>query len=272
MRSLVVAVIAVLLTASACSVSHSPVAKTHAKAVDQKVTTARRQVPPLQKAGAFCADGISKDLMDGARDAVISSALNNVDPTGGEAVAWQLAGFEGDQVTVQKELASGQILSGTFDLGQLIYAILGAAGDVAGKYDQKLALQWKLFGLIGPAAVYCAEAAFWLDGTVGGQIGTYLRKPCVFLYPNQVDCTSVSPEITLEGENEGDTSGCTFSGQISWGDGSQQTVQYQGADGVPSFVASHTYSQHRTFSISFTPTVVSGECSTINGSYIFTYE
>jgi hypothetical protein len=37
-------------------------------------------------------------------------------------------------------------------------------------------VQWKLFGLIGPAAVYCAEAAFWLDGTVGGQIGVALQK------------------------------------------------------------------------------------------------
>ena len=316
MHSLAVAVIATLVAASACSTGHSPAAKTHAEAVDQpvpvpvstpsgpsaaqqaqKVIEAQHQIPPLQTAGTFCLAGIFTDLTDNARDAAISNALNDVDPTGGEALAWKLYNFEGDQVTVQKQLTSGQIFSGTFELGQLIYAILSEAGDLAGKYDPELAFQWKLFGLIGPAAVYCAEAAFWLDGTVGGQIGTYLRErfgstpsqpapsptavqsplpasagQCVFVLPNQVDCTSSLPEITLEGENDGDTSGCTFSGQISWGDGTQQTVHYQGANGIPSFVANHIYSQHGTFSITLTPSVVSGECSAFNGSYAFTYQ
>jgi hypothetical protein len=94
---------------------------------------------------------------------------------------------------------------------------------------------------------------------------------CVLLLPNQIDCTSSDPEVTLEGENVGDTSACTFSGQISWGDGSQQTVQYQGANGVPSFIANHTYQQQGTFPITITPTVVSGGCSAFNGSYTFTY-
>ena len=94
---------------------------------------------------------------------------------------------------------------------------------------------------------------------------------CVFLLPDQVDCTSSNPEVTLQGENVGDTSGCTFSGQITWGDGSQQTVQYQGANGKPSFVANHTYQQQGAYSITLTPSVVSSGCTTFNGSYTFTY-
>jgi hypothetical protein len=93
---------------------------------------------------------------------------------------------------------------------------------------------------------------------------------CVFL-PNQANCTSSDPEITLEAGNSGDTSECTFSAQITWGDGSQQTVQYQGSNGVADFVANYTYQQQGTFSISFTQTVLSGGCTTYNGNYTFTY-
>jgi Fibronectin type III domain len=94
---------------------------------------------------------------------------------------------------------------------------------------------------------------------------------CVFLLPNQVNCTSSVPKITLEGENVGDTSGCTFSGRITWGDGSQQTVQYRGANNQPSSVANHTYQRKGTYSITLVPTVISGPCSASSGSYKFTY-
>ena len=88
---------------------------------------------------------------------------------------WDFDNLACDQVTVTKELASGQTFIGTFDLGQVIYAIIDEAGEQAteGAPDE---VQWKLFGLIGPAAIYCAEAALWLDGTVGGQIGIALQK------------------------------------------------------------------------------------------------
>jgi hypothetical protein len=76
---------------------------------------------------------------------------------------------------VKKEFASGSPFAATFDLGQVIYAIIGEIGEQAtkGTPDE---IQWKLFGLIGPDAIYCTEAALWLDGTVAGQIGTALRK------------------------------------------------------------------------------------------------
>jgi hypothetical protein len=95
---------------------------------------------------------------------------------------------------------------------------------------------------------------------------------CVLLEPNQTYCRSSDPTVILEAENIGDTSGCTFSDQISWGDGSpQQTVQFQGADNVPEVVASHTYQQLGGYGITDTVTVVSGDCTSTPGEYTFAY-
>jgi hypothetical protein len=66
---------------------------------------------------------------------------------------------------------------------------------------------------------------------------------CVLLEPDQVYCRSSDPTVILEAQNNGGTSGCTFSDQIYWADGSEQTVQLQGADNVSEVVASHTYKQ-----------------------------
>jgi hypothetical protein len=168
-------VVAVLVIASACSPSHSGTsAKIHVKTASQQgqdVIDAQRRVPALQTAGQFCLTGIKQD----SKDTTISQALDQVDPAGAVGKAWNFSNLAGDQVTVTKKLASGQIFVGTFDLGQIIYAILSETGEQAtqGTPDE---VEWKLFGLIGPAAIYCAEAALWLDGTVGGQIGTALQK------------------------------------------------------------------------------------------------
>jgi hypothetical protein len=94
---------------------------------------------------------------------------------------------------------------------------------------------------------------------------------CVLQQSAQANCTSSDPEVALEDTNYSDTSGCTFSAQVTWGDGSQQTVQYQGNDGAEDFVASHTYQQQGTYTISFAPTVLSGGCSDSNMAYTFTY-
>lgn len=169
------AVVAVLIVASACSSSHSsPSAKVHTKTVAQQgqgVIDAQKQVPSLQTAGQFCLAGIKED----SKDTTISEALDKIDPSGGVGKAWDFGNLAGDQVAVTKELANNQTFIGTFDLGQIVYAIIDEAGEQAteGTPDE---VQWKLFGLIGPAAIYCAEAAFWLDGTVGGQIGAALQK------------------------------------------------------------------------------------------------
>jgi hypothetical protein len=95
---------------------------------------------------------------------------------------------------------------------------------------------------------------------------------CVLLEPDQTYCRSSDPTVILEVENTGDTSGCTFSDQISWSDGSpQQTVVYQGADNVPEVVASHTYKQLGAYGITANVTVVDGPCTAIAGEYTFAY-
>jgi hypothetical protein len=94
---------------------------------------------------------------------------------------------------------------------------------------------------------------------------------CVLLEPDQTYCTSSDPSVILETENSGDTSDCTFSDQISWGDGSQQTVVLQGADNVPEVVANHTYAQPGAYGVTDNPTVVSGPCTAIVGNYTFAY-
>jgi hypothetical protein len=95
---------------------------------------------------------------------------------------------------------------------------------------------------------------------------------CVLLEPDQTYCRSSDPTVILEAENIGDTSGCTFSDQISWSDGSpQQTVVYQGADNVPEVVASHTYGQVGGYGISANVTVLDGPCTAIAGEYTFAY-
>ncbi len=94
---------------------------------------------------------------------------------------------------------------------------------------------------------------------------------CVLLEPDQTYCRSSDATVILEAQNNGDTSGCTFSDEISWGDGSEQTVQLQGADNVPEVVASHTYEQLGGYGISDAVTVVSGDCTATDGEYTFAY-
>lgn len=171
-----IAVVAALIIGLVLA-GHSPPAKVHAKTLaqqGQEVIAAQKHLPSLQTAGQFCLAGIKKD----ANDTTISHALDKIDPSGGVGKTWDFGNLAGDQVTVTKELANKQTFTGTFDLGQIIYATTDEAGEQATQGTPE-EVQWKLFGLIGPAAIYCAEAAFWLDGTVGGQIGTTLQKQFV---------------------------------------------------------------------------------------------
>jgi len=94
---------------------------------------------------------------------------------------------------------------------------------------------------------------------------------CVLLEPDQTYCRSSDPTVILEAENTGDTSDCTFSDQISWADGSEQTVQLQGADNVPQVVATHTYEQLGGYGITDVVTVLSGDCTASDGEYTFAY-
>jgi hypothetical protein len=94
---------------------------------------------------------------------------------------------------------------------------------------------------------------------------------CVFLIPNQVQCTSPDPKVTLKGRWFSSALGCTFTGKIMWGDGSpEQTVNFTGGPEGSFFIATHTYRQKGSFAISIFLTVTSGPCVTANGYYSFT--
>jgi hypothetical protein len=94
---------------------------------EEEVIDAQKQIPRLQTAGQFCLAGIKKD----SEDTTISEALDKIDLTGGVGKVWDFDNLAGDQVTVTKEVASGQTFIGTFDLGQIIYAIIDEAGEQA---------------------------------------------------------------------------------------------------------------------------------------------
>ena len=99
--------VAVLIAASACSTSHtSAQPKIHVKSVaqqGQEVIDPQKQVPPLQTAGQFCLAGIQKD----SKDTAIDAALNTIDPTGGQAAAWQFSSLQGANNTATSCLHAG---------------------------------------------------------------------------------------------------------------------------------------------------------------------
>lgn len=88
--------------------------------------------------------------------------------------------------------------------------------------------------------------------------------PCVFV-GSVTDCQSDDPVVTLEYTNNGDTSSCTFSDSINWGDGSPvQNVTFPGGDNSTAVVATHSYLIEGVYTITDTPAVLSGGC-TISG-------
>jgi hypothetical protein len=194
-RIFVVPAAVVLVTATACSASHSSVPeKVHAKTVAQQAQTAIdsvRQMSPLAVAATACVTGILDDI----RDAEVSDALDEVFPGGGPGDAYAALSIDGDEVTMQRDFNGGQVTTGTFDLGRLIYDLIATLGEKA-TAGTPLQIQFELFGLIGPAAIDCAEAAWWLDGTVGGQIGTALQKKFLTLSIGQQLLASRGSAIT----------------------------------------------------------------------------
>lgn len=179
---LVVAAVAVLVAASACSTtsSHSTTGTARAEAAQKsaalstaakvhKILVDQGSLPPVQTAVTFCLKGILKD----EKDTAVNKAIDAVDPTAGDVwTAYSLSGDLDDTVTLYKQ--DGEF-AGTFQLGQFLANLISSFGQKVTE-GTPLEFQFYLFGVLGEAAIYCAEAAFWLDGTVGGQIGTEIRQ------------------------------------------------------------------------------------------------
>jgi hypothetical protein len=95
--------------------------------------------------------------------------------------------------------------------------------------------------------------------------------PCTF-GPGQ-SCASTDPTITVNTYYYGDTSACTFSWDIDWGDGtSSSDIPIDApADGYV-FTAQHTYAAPGVYTIALTGEVTDGSCAETNGDYTFTLD
>jgi len=122
-----------------------------------------RSAAPLLQAEQVCV----RAILGAYEDQVISGILGRT----GLAGAYEGATIGNDYVEFQYEASGGQIFNAEFTYGKLIFETIGAAAG-----QKLIPPQFALFGVIGPPAVDCVEAAWWLDGWLGGQLGQYLRQ------------------------------------------------------------------------------------------------
>ena len=97
-------------------------------------------------------------------------------------------------------------------------------------------------------------------------------KACSFVVGGPTSCASTNPQARLYANFGNDTSGCTFSRTIDWGDGtSSDNVIVQGGPAGPKFVTAHTYSTPGTYTIYFGGEVTEGFCSIVTPTLKFTF-
>jgi PKD repeat protein len=96
-------------------------------------------------------------------------------------------------------------------------------------------------------------------------------QECFFTFP---DCTSADPMVAFTMVSSGDSTGCTFKQDTSWGDGTADTIKtYKGGPkGAALATFTHTYAEPGTYSISYTITVTknNGSCQGGTGGLQFT--
>lgn len=93
-------------------------------------------------------------------------------------------------------------------------------------------------------------------------------KPCFYTLPN---CVSSDPTASFGIQSNGDTTGCTFTGDVSWGDGASSSQTFDGgSDGSRLANFDHKYSKDGVYSISWSVDVASGSCSNNSGILQFT--
>lgn len=82
-----------------------------------------------------------------------------------------------------------------------------------------------------------------------------LGQQCFFSFPA---CSSADPTVTFVMASQGDSTGCTFMQDTSWGDGTADTVKtYSGGQGgIALTTFTHTYASPNTFQISYTINVI----------------
>ncbi len=128
---------------------------------------------------------------------------------------------------------------------------------------------------VGPTAQASTSGAESTGRIAVDAADTSASTPCVVSI-NAPKCQSTDSHLTVDVVNTGDTSACTFTYSIVWGDGSAaQQVKISGeSQSGEFFLADHTYhtTQTRTYSIAASPELVTGNCTSGSGSYTFTLE
>jgi hypothetical protein len=192
----------VLVTVAACGGSGSnssvPVSKAtpksspgsaKAESVADKAAAAVAQIhtlTPLQQATNTCLAAIADNFRGQTDSAALTAALSQLIGKRADDVV-SIGSFITDTrantVQIVYNFKNGHSANATFDSGRIIFAILGFIPE------------FKVFGILGDPAIYCTEAAFWLTGNVGGQIGTLLRP--LFL-PHATEAASIEGTWNLQ--------------------------------------------------------------------------
>jgi hypothetical protein len=94
--------------------------------------------------------------------------------------------------------------------------------------------------------------------------------PCIEEAGTEESCTSTDPTLTLKFNSESDTTGCSFSGYVEWGDGTREDWTVTGGPAGPLPFVSHTYSTSGAFTVISTMTTITGPCSGRGATYHFT--
>lgn len=93
------------------------------------------------------------------------------------------------------------------------------------------------------------------------------------LYLDQNTCASSNPLVRIGFTSYGDSSKCTFAGEIDWGDGSKTTpYTISGSKERHIPLNSHTYEKPGNYRVSASARTLSGGCSSFNGNYNYTYK
>jgi hypothetical protein len=103
---------------------------------------------------------------------------------------------------------------------------------------------------------------------IAGHARANNSMPCFYTFP---DCMSSDPRASFEIVSVGDTSSCTFTADVDWGDGATSSQTFSGGpDGSGLAAFDHKYSMDGIYSIAWSSDVASGSCSSNSGTLQFT--
>lgn len=110
-------------------------------------------------------------------------------------------------------------------------------------------------------------------GQAAGPSASGTSAQCVFFgNPDVTTCASTDPTIEVQWTSYGDTTGCTFSSTLDWGDGTSTSGTATGGPSGSTPFASHSYKSAGTYTITWTGSVLSGGCEFLPATGQFTLD